>query len=166
MIPASPKTYRQPRDSGQRLKRRLSVALRLAATRLRLVDYLVKPLVWDTLRTCLERSAEDLCAQGRLFVRLDADTLYSKVDGSLRRGNESISLTPREQALLHLLVQHGDEWLSTERLIAALFTDFDRGSEAALKNLVRRLRHKLGPEAIANRYGVGYRLQRWPKTTT
>jgi len=132
----------------------------LAATRLNLIDYLVKPFAWDTLKNCLERCAENLCAEGRLFVRLDAETVYSLSDGCLRRAGETINLTARERTLFDLLVKHGGEWLSTERLLAALFNDGDTGSEGALKNLILRLRQKLGQEVIINRYGIGYRLKR------
>ena len=136
----------------------------LTAARLNLVDYLVKPLAWDTLKACLERTAENLRAEGRLYLRLDADTFYSTTDGSVSRAGETIHLTPREQALFDLLVQHGEEWLSKDRLLTALFNDFDSGSEAALKNLILRLRQKLGPDVIVNRYGVGYRLNPCPET--
>lgn len=132
----------------------------LAATRLNLVDYLVKPLAWDTLKACLERCTESLCAEGRLFVRLDAETVYSLADGCLQRAGETINLTARERDLFDLLVKHGGEWMSTDRLLSALFDDCDTGSEGALKNLILRLRQKLGPEVILNRYGVGYRLKR------
>lgn len=131
----------------------------LVATRLNLVDYLVKPLAWTQLKDSLERCAEALYAEGQLFVRLAPDTTYSSADGSLRRAGEAITLTARERVLLDLLVAHRDQWLSKERLLAALFAEFDQGSEAALKNLFLRLRQKIGSDMIVNRYGVGYRLR-------
>ena len=160
-------------EAIRRLDRRVPILLMsaftetadlLAATRLNLVDYLVKPLAWETLKACLERSARDLTTEGHLFVRLDAETTYSLADGSLWRAGVTIDLTTRERALFDVLVMHRDGWLTKDQLLSELFTDFDQGSEAALKNLLVRLRRKLGTEAIINRYGIGYRLNQCQDT--
>lgn len=131
----------------------------LAATRLRLVDYLLKPLSWAQLKTALERCAEELLAEGRLFIPLDAHTTYCVTSGCLHRMDEIVPLTPREQTLLNLLATHRQQWLSQERLLAALYHDSGKGSEGGLKNLFLRLRQKIGKEVIINHYGVGYRLR-------
>ncbi|WP_295391094.1 response regulator [uncultured Thiodictyon sp.] len=130
----------------------------LAANRLQLVDYLVKPLALELLKAALERAALGLLAEGRVFVRLDADTTYCAADGTLCRLAQRVALTARERTLLDLLAAHRGQWLSTERLLAGLYTESDSGSEASLKNLLLRLRHKIGADAILNRYGIGYRL--------
>jgi two-component system response regulator VanR len=130
----------------------------LAANRLQLVDYLVKPLSPERLKAALERAALALLAEGRVFVRLDADTTYCAADGTLCRLAQRIALTASERTLLDLLAAHRGQWLSTERLLAGLYTETDTGSEAGLKNLLLRLRHKIGTDVILNRYGIGYRL--------
>ncbi len=134
----------------------------LTAARLRLVDYLVKPITPARLKEALERAAVDLLAAGRLVVPLDAQTSYCLADGCLRGDGETVLLTPRERVLLELLLNHRDRWLSSGRLIAALYGDRGRGGEESLKALLLRLRRKLGAAVIVNRYGVGYRLV-WPQ---
>ena len=130
----------------------------LAATRLHLVDYLLKPLSWERLKAALECAALGLLAEGREFVQLDADTTYCVAEGCLYRLAERIPLTPGERALLDVLAAHRGQWLSTQRLLGALYAQNETGSEASLKNLILRLRQKIGADAILNRYGVGYRL--------
>jgi DNA-binding response OmpR family regulator len=130
----------------------------LTATRLHLADYLLKPLSEERLRTALEHCAAELLTQERMLVPLDADTLYFMTDGCLRRRAEIIPLTPSERTLLNLLLAHRGQWLSRERLLAAVYVDRDASSAAGLKNLILRLRQKLGDGAITNQYGVGYRL--------
>lgn len=130
----------------------------LAANQLQLVDYLVKPLSRERIKAALERAALGLLAEGRVFVRLDADTTYCAADGTLCRLTERIALTSRERDVLDLLAAHRGQWLSKERLLAGLYAETDTGSEASLKNLLLRLRQKIGTDAILNRYGVGYRL--------
>lgn len=130
----------------------------LVAVRLRLVDYLVKPITPGRLREALVRAATDLLAAGRLSVRLDPHTSYCLADGCLRGDRGTVPLTPRERVLLELLLNHRDQWLCSARLIGALNGDRGRGGEDSLKGLILRLRRKLGAAAIENRYGVGYRL--------
>ncbi|WP_295456361.1 response regulator transcription factor [uncultured Thiodictyon sp.] len=130
----------------------------LAAARLHLVDYLLKPLSWERLKAALECAALGLLAEGRVFVQLDADTTYCVADGCLHRLEQRIPLTLRERALLDLLAAHRGQWLSKQRLLDRLYGATDTGSEASLKNVILRLRHKIGTDAIVNRYGVGYRL--------
>jgi DNA-binding response OmpR family regulator len=60
---------------------------------------------------------------------------------------------------MNLLAAHRGQWLSTERLLAEVYDESETGSAAGLKNVIGRLRHKLGAGTIVNRYGLGYRLR-------
>jgi DNA-binding response OmpR family regulator len=131
----------------------------LEAMRLNLADYLVKPLSWPRLKDALARSAERILAEGRLYTQFDDETSYCITDDFLRRGSELAHLTRHEKALLDLLLKHRGQWLNKERILQQIYTDDERGSDAALKNLILRLRQKIGSNHIANMYGMGFMLR-------
>ncbi len=131
----------------------------LEAMRLNLADYLVKPLSWARLKEALGRSAERILAEGRLYTQFDDHTSYCVTGDYLLRAGETIHLTGREKALLDLLLKHRGEWLSKDRLLCQIYDQDDPGSDAGLKNLILRLRQKIGPDHIANMYGMGFMLR-------
>ncbi|MDD5335175.1 MAG: response regulator transcription factor [Rhodoferax sp.] len=134
----------------------------LEAMRLNLADYLVKPLSWARLKEALGRSAERILAEGRLFTRFDADTTYCVTSDCLYRAGQAVHLTNREKALLDLLLKHRGQWLSKDRILAQVYGDDENASEAGLKNLILRLRQKIGADHIANMYGMGFMLRQAP----
>lgn len=134
----------------------------LEAMRLNLADYLVKPLSWARLKEALGRSAERILAEGRLFTRFDADTTYCVTSDCLYCAGQSVHLTNREKALLDLLLKHRGQWLSKDRILAQVYCDDENASEAGLKNLILRLRQKIGADHIANMYGMGFMLRQAP----
>ncbi len=131
----------------------------LEAMRLNLADYLVKPLSWPRLKEALARSADRILAEGRLYTQFDDETSYCITSDFLRHGSAIVRLTRHEKALLDLLLKHRGQWLSKERILQQIYTEDDRGSEAALKNLILRLRQKIGSDHIANMYGMGFMLR-------
>jgi len=126
---------------------------------------------------CLELGADDYVAKPFNFeeltlrvnarirsARWNADTLEA---GSLRldllrrsaqAGARLVTLTEREFLLLRELMQNAGETISKERLLANVWGyHFDPGSNV-VDVYVRRLRAKLGTEAIVTVRGEGYRV--------
>lgn len=126
-------------------------------------DYLTKPFSPRTLiarvRALLRRAG--LESGGRTEagdVELDAEAL------SLRIGvNPAVRLTRLEFRLLQLLLAHAGQPVPTDRLLAHVWGHKGGGDRQVLKQLVHRLRLKLGEgSAAADRIetipGVGYCL--------
>ena len=134
----------------------------LEAMRLNLADYLVKPLSWPRLKEALGRCAERLLAEGRLITHFDDDTSYCVTGDVLQRADEAVHLTIKEKALLDLLLKHRGQWLNKDRIVQQIYADDENGSEAGLKNLILRLRQKIGSDHIANMYGMGFMLRSPP----
>ena len=120
-------------------------------------DYLAKPFSLDELlarvrarlRAAAGRAATELVA-GRL--RLDL------IRREAHAGAGPVALAEREFLLLRELMEHADRTLSKQRLLAAVWHyHFDPGSNV-VDVYVRRLRAKLGAEAVVTVRGEGYRI--------
>jgi two-component system copper resistance phosphate regulon response regulator CusR len=120
-------------------------------------DYISKPF-----------SLEELLARVRARLRIAARSIQTSVSaGSLtldliRRhvdaGSGPIPLAQREFLLLGELLRNAGRTVSKERLLSSVWGyHFDPGSNV-VDVYVRRLRAKLGAEAIVTVRGVGYRI--------
>lgn len=125
--------------------------------------YLVKPF-----------DLEELMAQIRALLRRGSSTLSSKVcwgqlclDPStydVTYADRSLSLTPKEYALLELLVTNGRKVLSRPGIIERLWSLDESPTEEAVKTHIRTLRHKLRmagtpDDLIETVHGLGYRMK-------
>lgn len=120
-------------------------------------DYLAKPFerreLLARMRAVVRRragAASPLLGEGR--VRLDLLTREAVVDG--RRE----ALTAREFALLNALLERPGAILSREQLESRLYGWGEEVSSNAIDVLLTGLRRKLGPEAIRNVRGLGWRV--------
>jgi DNA-binding response OmpR family regulator len=129
-------------------------------------DYLTKPYSPRTLvarvKALLRRagtSAPQVSAAGS--IRLDPSTL------ELHVGTTTHRVTPLESRLLQLLIADAGRPVSAERLLSQVWGHRGGGDRQLLKQLVHRLRLKLGTspgagdwlETVAN---VGYRVRAQP----
>jgi two-component system, OmpR family, response regulator QseB len=120
-------------------------------------DYLVKPFDLDELaariRALLRRkSGRTAPAIEHLGVVLDPAT-----HRVLRDGRE-IALSPKEFALLQLLMERPGTILSRARLEERLYGWGEEVESNALEVHIHGLRRKLGADYIRNVRGVGYRV--------
>jgi DNA-binding response OmpR family regulator len=120
-------------------------------------DYLSKPF-----------SLEELLARVRARLRTAARADQTKLAVGpttldlIRRqvddGSGPVPLADREFLLLQELMRHAGRSVSKERLLSSVWGyHFDPGSNV-VDVYVRRLRAKLGPDAITTIRGVGYRF--------
>ncbi|HLQ12127.1 MAG TPA: response regulator transcription factor [Steroidobacteraceae bacterium] len=126
-------------------------------------DYLGKPYSPRTLiarvKALLRRTAsavDDHSSAGPF--RLDPAAL------ELRVGEVAYRLTPLESRLLQLLIAHAGQPVTTERLLKHVWGQRAGGDRQLLKQLVHRLRQKLGDTpppggGIETLTNVGYRLR-------
>jgi DNA-binding response OmpR family regulator len=118
-------------------------------------DYLTKPFHMAELlarvRALLRRQTNH--ASSVLTVEdIDLDTRHFRVS----KGGIPIELSPLEYRLLNYLMHHAGRAVSQIELTEHVYAqDFERDSNA-VEVLVKRLRAKLGAEAIKTRRGYGY----------
>ncbi len=130
-------------------------------------DYVTKPYslreLLSRIRALLRRAYGDLSST-------DAEVLYAgdlvidRSRGQVKRGNQTLNLTPIEFRLLAYLAQHPGQALTRAQILDAVWgyaADVD--SERTVNVHIRRLREKVEidpshPSLILTVPGIGYRL--------
>jgi len=131
----------------------------LTATRLKLIDYLTKPIDFSMLHNALKRATQEILQNGSYLVGFINNSSYNINQKILLNENQKeIKLTSSEIELLEYLLKHRDRIISSEELKSALWVDSDLATDSALKNLLNKLRSKIGKDSITNISGIGYRL--------
>lgn len=127
-------------------------------------DYVTKPFspreVATRVQVVLKRAGKQREDGNRLSfceLQIDLDAL------SVHVGDELVECTPKERALLTLLVKNAGTALSRERIMNEVWGYDYYGDTRSVDTVIKRLRQKL-PEAntnfrIASVYGMGYRLE-------
>jgi len=134
--------------------------LLLEATRLRLIDYLTKPIDFEMLHDALKRATKEILLNGTYLVEFENDTRYNINKKQLlhSKSNKDIKLTSSEIELLEYMLQFKERVVSADELKNVLWQDEELATDSALKNLLNKLRNKIGKESISNISGIGYRL--------
>ncbi|MBS0126758.1 response regulator transcription factor [Thetidibacter halocola] len=138
----------------------ISVEDRVGALDLGADDYLVKPFDQRELEARLRALVRREAAQKGDRIVL-GPLAFSPAERSATLDDRRLDLTPREAALLELLLRHEGQYLNKTRLYDSLygFDDADVGVNA-IELYVARLRKKLAdsPVSITTQRGVGYRI--------
>ncbi len=126
-------------------------------------DYLTKPFSPRTLvarvRALLRRAGQEAPSPTRAGeLSLDAELLV------LRIGEREIRITPLESRLLQLLLANAGQVVHTDRLLVHVWGHRGGGDRQLLKQLVHRLRQKIGDDPEQPRWlgtipSVGYMLR-------
>ena len=130
-------------------------------------DYMTKPFsmreLVSRIRAQLRRAYGDYSLADSAVVLIN-DLVLEQTTGQVRRGEESISLTPIEFRILSYLAGHRGQALSRAQIVEAVwgFTP-DVESEKTVNVHIRRLREKIElkpeePSLILTVPGIGYRL--------
>lgn len=118
-------------------------------------DYLTKPF-----------SGRELCARIRALLRrpqqfnrtLEAGGLALMPDQlTVARGENEITLRPKEFALLEFLVRHPNQAFTSAMLLERVWNNESEVTEEAVRITIKRLRMKLGePCPVRTVHGAGY----------
>lgn len=133
----------------------------LEATKLKLVDYLVKPIDFKILNNAIEKAAEEIIENGKYFIEFKNNTLYNVLNKELicKTSKNEVVLTAKEIELLELLITNSNRLVSYEEIKDSIWPDSFDVTDSALKNIITKLRKKIGKESIKNISSVGFRLE-------
>ena len=130
-------------------------------------DYMTTPFsmreLVSRIRAQLRRAYGDYSLADSAIVLIN-DLVLEQTTGQVRRGEESISLTPIEFRLLSYLAGHRGQALSRAQIVEAVWGfASDVESEKTVNVHIRRLREKIElkpeePSLILTVPGIGYRL--------
>lgn len=134
-----------------------SIADRIEGLDLGADDYLVKPFDLEELsariRALSRRSAQKLQAT---FTH--RDVVLDPAKKSVLKAEESITLTAKEYAVLHTLMQYPSQIFTREQLEDKLYAWGNEVESNAVEVHIHHLRKKLGNDFIKTRRNLGYTL--------
>lgn len=126
----------------------------MAAIKLNLVDYLVKPVNFQLLKDALLGCSAQIIRSGRLLQKLKNGAEYHILSNTIISEEGVFTLTKNERLFLEMLLKRRGQLIRIDEVEQQL-GDEDY-SAAGLRNLVYRLRKKLGKEAIVSVKDLGY----------
>jgi len=131
----------------------------MEAIPLGLVMFLVKPITMASLHILLHGYLAQLEQRGRLRFTLPDDVVYLPAEARVVNQGESWSLTRNEQRFIKLMLANRGKIVETAQICQNL-TDYsgEEMSSQGLRNLVHRLRKKLGRDAFLTQKDIGYQL--------
>jgi YesN/AraC family two-component response regulator len=127
------------------------------AIKLRLVDYLVKPATYTTIKETLKRCLDELEKKEVFSTIITQECTYSKLTKKLTCKDEEYLLQNKESLLLELFLKHRKQLLKKETIEYEVYSDSVL-SEGGLKNLILKLRKKIGHDKIVTIKNSGYIL--------
>lgn len=132
--------------------------LLLESIKLSLVDYLVKPIKEKDLIALLEISADVLLQKVKTVVAIDERNTYDYQNKQLVQDAQKISLTHKEVEFLEILLQHKGNLVTRQTLEDKLYV-YEEAPPSALKNLVFKLRKKIGNDVVQTVGNLGYTIK-------
>jgi DNA-binding response OmpR family regulator len=127
----------------------------LASCTLHLVNYLVKPFSFQKLLETLNACLEQIREAGLMRISFSKSVVYDPFQKMLYEDDVPSMLTRSEISVLELLIAYKGHVVSYERFYTLLGED---SSHVALKNIILKLRKKIGEEHIINLSKMGYLL--------
>ncbi len=132
----------------------------LEAAKLKLVDYLVKPIDFTILNEALLKATKDIINSAKYIVDFEENISYNVMHKKLytKVNNKEIDLTAKEIDLLEYFIENNARVISHEEIKNEVWNDTFEVTDSALKNVLNKLRKKIGKNTINNISGVGFRI--------
>jgi DNA-binding response OmpR family regulator len=121
------------------------------------IDYLPKPMRYDDLKRVLTECARRFAKKD---VRYLGDNLiYNIKSKSIYKNDAEIKLTKNEIIFLELILANQKQLLRYELISKELFNSTNVDTNIpSIKNMLLRLRRKLGIPLVDSVFGLGYRV--------
>ena len=126
------------------------------AANLSVDGYLVKPIELEQLTQTICTSMQRI-QKGLGLLKLRDDLFYNIGTKEIYYKGNHVSLGAKEHELIELFINNRHLTLSKEDIATHLWP-FDPICDSAIKNLILRIRKKLGDEIILSVRSIGYRL--------
>lgn len=133
-------------------------AFLMEAVALKLTKYLFKPVNRKDLKDALDKCASEMknfTITSNVIINFEEEYSYNLDLKELRKHNEIINITYKEQLFLELLVKNNNRLFTYEEILVAMYDD---ATQESLKNIVKRLRKKLPKDTIINVPTQGYKI--------
>lgn len=130
----------------------------LKASKLKLVEYLVKPIDFNQLQKVLFDSLDELNTKKHTSYQFKNGIEYNMEKKLLSINNQEVKLTHYEIKLLTILIEKQNNTVPTDEIKSCVWDDPYDATDLALKSLLHKLRKKIGKDSIKNISGVGYYL--------
>jgi two-component system, OmpR family, response regulator VanR len=131
--------------------------LLLNAANLSIDGYLVKPIELEKLTFTVCKAIQRAHKDEDSLILLGDNLFYNTATKELYHNGSVVVLGVKEQELLLLLINNRHKTVSKEKIGKTLWP-FDPICDSAIKNIILRLRKKLGIDIIISVRGIGYRL--------
>lgn len=125
--------------------------------RYNLIDYIVKPFTFKRLYEMLERLSKSLIENNRRDFYIDNARIYDPTTKSIKFENKTIPLTSLEAHLLELLLENRGTLLPKSTIMEQIYPS--EINDSAFRNLLVRLRKKVGKENILTKRDLGLLLK-------
>ena len=130
---------------------------------LNITDYLIKPIEIDKVLALAKKSLEGKAAatnnnhvEKNIILLVNGITI-DMMHKVVSKDNEMIFLTKKEFELLTLFIKNKYSVLSKTQIEYAIWYD-EMTSESSVKTLIKKLRSKIGEEAIITVKNIGYKI--------
>lgn len=133
--------------------------LLLDATKLKLSDYLLKPINLNDLKNALNKAIDDYIQHNGFLVNFPNNIIYNIHKKQLFEKDIRKDITNKEILLLEYLYENKDRTVTKEEIKVHLWEDEFEATESAFKSVLNKLRKKIGKDSIQNISGVGYQLK-------
>lgn len=130
----------------------------LEAAKLKLVEYLTKPVTFNRLENALANAATEILNNGNYLIRFGEGLEYNLQQNILYKEGKEKKLTASETKLLNFLIQNKNRTVSMQEIKNHIWDDPYDATDMAFKSLLHKLRAKIGKSSIKNVSGIGYYL--------
>jgi two-component system, OmpR family, response regulator len=120
-------------------------------------DYLIKPFELPELQARLRALIRRSAGQTSASIEL-GDITLDTAERSVRKAGQLVPLTPREYALVELLLMHKGALVTRTMIYDHLFDESDDSLSNLVDVHVANIRKKLGKDFITTRRGEGYQV--------
>lgn len=131
----------------------------LESSKLKLIEYLVKPINFSKLTEVLLKAVEDLPdMKEEKCITFANNYIYDINKKTIDTKQEIIRLTSHEIKLIEFLINNKSTPQSMENIKEYVWDDKFDVSDTAFKALIHKIRQKIGKESLKNISSVGYYL--------